>query len=265
MPDQVGHHRVPRGLHIFVAHPQVPGERLDELHVHAVAAAGDEIRVRHPQVAQHPLLPDLVQVPRGGGAQEGNGGQGDQPGQDPFHGAHGCVVHGGSFPWPAGAGHRPIEEGFEEVGEIVGHGRIVGLDQPGVGALALGVREVQVEGFPQLRGGPGKPTAICWGGDMGPMILILPGHFSRAISASGTSSKVNSASPEMRAGAISLRFPARSMTLAPVSVSEYRLGSRQAWTWPARSCRPAPGAPGRCRSGSRGTGGSASPSSRPGR
>jgi hypothetical protein len=71
---------VPVALHVFVAHAELLGEELHQLHVEAVAAAGDEVGVGHAQVAQHAALADLVEV-LGEGRLEAQQEAGDQKGR----------------------------------------------------------------------------------------------------------------------------------------------------------------------------------------
>ena len=69
LPDQILDHGSPVGLHVLVADPEVLGEPLDQLHLHAVIAAGDEIGVGDAQMTDHAIGLDAGQIPGVHGSQ----------------------------------------------------------------------------------------------------------------------------------------------------------------------------------------------------
>lgn len=59
---QVANEIGPGAGNVFVAHSQVVGEELDNLHIQHVAAARDEVGVGHAQVTQDAAFADILEI-----------------------------------------------------------------------------------------------------------------------------------------------------------------------------------------------------------
>jgi hypothetical protein len=89
---QVAEHPVPIGGQVLVAHAQVSREGLHQLHVQAVAAAGDEVRVGDAEMSQDAGFADFVQVPGQDSAAGKTQEKGEHDGMLEGQGAHGLLL-----------------------------------------------------------------------------------------------------------------------------------------------------------------------------